>query len=53
MLLMAYTGPASLNTRGGAEAFDLEAGTVSFTEGKVKNESSARTVPLPAFLVRS
>lgn len=52
MLLMAYTGTRfSEYERRGAEAFDLEAGTVSFTEGKVKNESSARTVPLPAFLV--
>ena len=52
MLLMAYTRTRfSEYERRGAEAFDLEAGTVSFTEGKVKNESSARTVPLPAFLV--
>ena len=52
MLLMAYTGTRfSEYERRGAEAFDLEAGTVSFKEGKVKNESSARIVPLPAFLV--
>ena len=51
MLLMTYTGTRfSEYERRGAEAFDLEQGTVTF-EGNVKNESSERTIPLPPFLV--
>ena len=51
MLLMTYTGTRiSEYLRRGADAFDLEAGTITI-EGKVKNKSSERTLPLPAFLV--
>ena len=53
LLLVTYTGcRISEYLRRGADAFDLEEGTVSFVDKiKTKNKTSKRVIPLPPFLV--